>query len=208
MLFIIVKFYEHVISRIINLHENGILKYLERKYFNQADHCGADVRADSSPLYITDVWAAFVILGVGLIIPTVCLVVEIMRARMERKVLPGKTQTWWLHNWKCNCSSLEGDKIVSNIYVNICDGSDINVFDFLTWLCIGGSLLSDSPSTLCGFSSQCGEIDILLWQIVPVNGKSGSQGDHAYRWSVLTFAITQPQWIKREICDVQIANAN
>ena len=87
------KFYERVISRIINLHENGILKYLERKYFTQADRCGADVRADSSPLYISDVWAAFVVLCVGLTISTVCLVVEIVRARMGRRVLPGRTQT-------------------------------------------------------------------------------------------------------------------
>ena len=97
---IIVAFYERVISRIINRNENGILKYLERKYFNHTDHCGVDVRAGASPLYISDVWAAFIILCVGLTISAVCLVVEIMRARMERSVLQERTQTWCLQQLK------------------------------------------------------------------------------------------------------------
>ena len=70
----------------------GILKYLERKYFNQTDVCGADVRADSSPLYISDVWAVFIVLGVGLTVSTGCLVMEILRARIKRRVFPCRTQ--------------------------------------------------------------------------------------------------------------------
>ena len=68
------------------------MKYLERKYFNQTDTCGKDLKADSSPLYISDVWAVFVILGIGLITSTVCLVVEVLRARIKPKLFPRRTQ--------------------------------------------------------------------------------------------------------------------
>ena len=69
----------------------GILKYLERKYFKEADTCGADLKADSSPLFIMDVWPVFVVLGVGLTISAAYLTFEIMKARTKPSLI---------HQWK------------------------------------------------------------------------------------------------------------
>ena len=73
--------------RIINLHEMGILKYLERKYFKEADTCGADLKADSSPLSIMDVWPVFVVLGVGLTISAAYLTFEILKTRIKPRLI-------------------------------------------------------------------------------------------------------------------------
>ena len=73
--------------RIIDLHEMGILKYLERKYFKEADTCGADLKADSSPLFIMDVWPVFVVLGVGLTISAAYLMFEILKTRIKPSLI-------------------------------------------------------------------------------------------------------------------------
>ena len=74
--------------RIINLHETGIMKYLKRKYFNGTDTCGADLRAESSPLFMLDMWPVFVVLGVGLMISAVHLTFEIIKARTKPRLIP------------------------------------------------------------------------------------------------------------------------
>ena len=66
----------------------GILKYLERKYFDKTDTCGADLRAESSPLLIVDVWPIFVVLGVGMTISSLHLMAEIMKARTNPQLTP------------------------------------------------------------------------------------------------------------------------
>ena len=77
-----------LIFRIISLHEMGILKYLERKYLKETDTCGADLKADSSSLYMLDLWPVFVVLGVGLTISSVYLTFEIMKAATKPRMIP------------------------------------------------------------------------------------------------------------------------
>ena len=66
--------------RMLSLHEMGVLRYLERRYFKSEGTCGADLRADSSSLAINDVWPAFVVLAIGLTASVVCFILEMPRA--------------------------------------------------------------------------------------------------------------------------------
>ena len=70
--------------RMVSLHEMGILKYLERKYFNTTDYCG-DTTADSSTLSMSDMWPAFVPLAVGITLAGLVFVVEILIRLIEQK---------------------------------------------------------------------------------------------------------------------------
>ena len=75
------------IFRMIDLHEMGILKYLEKRHFIERHSCGANLRPDSSPLYINDVWPVFVILAAGLATSTLCVVVEVLTAWVKTRLL-------------------------------------------------------------------------------------------------------------------------
>ena len=81
------------IFRLISLHEMGMLAHLKRKFFKNTDLCGADLRTDSSPLDISHVWTAFVMLGIGLTTSIACLVVEVLRTWFKLRVLSRTPQT-------------------------------------------------------------------------------------------------------------------